>query len=73
VSASQQVDRLADETRWFLRPKDLAELTGLSASEIREAIYRGALKAKKYRSRGWLIEVAEARRWIEAETAEPAA
>jgi hypothetical protein len=56
-----------DEDRWFLRPKDLARKTGLSVSEIREAIYRGDLKAKKYRRRGWLIAVEDARTWIESE------
>ena len=56
------------EGRWFLRPKDVENLTGLKATTIRDAIYRGELEARKFRGRGWLIPVDAAQRWIEEQT-----
>ena len=56
------------EGRWYLRPKDVEELTGIAVTTVRDAIYRGELQARKFRGRGWLITVDAARQWIDEQT-----
>lgn len=58
----------AIEDRWYLRPLDVEALSGIAASTVRAAIYRGDLPARKFRSRGWLITSEDARRWIQRES-----
>ncbi len=53
-------------SRMFLRPREVAEITGLSESEIYKSIYSGDLPARKYRSRAWLIPRADLDAWINA-------
>jgi hypothetical protein len=56
------------EDRWYLRPLDVEVLSGIAASTVRAAIYRGDLPARKFRRRGWLIDAEDARAWLEAES-----
>lgn len=60
-------------TRMFLRPREVAELTGLSESEVYRSIHAGDLAARKYRTRGWLIAHADLDAWINACSAPSAA
>ncbi len=53
------------ESRMRLRPKDVSERYGISLTPIYQAIYRGDLKARRFQSRIWLIEPADAEDWIE--------
>ena len=50
--------------RMFLRPREVAEITGLSESEVYKSIYTGDLPARKYRSRVWLIDRSDLDAWI---------
>lgn len=54
--------------RLYLSPREVAELTGLSESEVYRGIYRGALVAMKYRGRRWLIARKDVDAWLEAES-----
>jgi DNA binding domain, excisionase family len=65
---SERQELETDEQPWFIRIQDATRLTGLAETTIREAIYRGDLRARKFRNRGWLIERDDLKRWIEAET-----
>lgn len=58
----------AVEARWYLRPREVSRLTGLSESEIYRSIYAGSLPALRYRSRVWLIRRGDVERWISEET-----
>ena len=49
----------------YLRPREAGRYSGLSESEIRRAIYAGELRAHKYRSKRWLIDVADLQDYIE--------
>lgn len=49
----------------YLRPREAGRYAGLSESEIRRAIYAGDLRAQKYRSKRWLIDVADLQDYIE--------
>jgi excisionase family DNA binding protein len=49
----------------YLRPREAARYAGLSESELRRAIYAGELRAHKYRSKRWLIDVADLQNYIE--------
>ncbi len=60
-------------SRMFLRPREVAELTGLSESEVYRSIHAGDLAARKYRTRGWLIAHADLDAWINACSAPSAA
>ena len=53
-------------SRMFLRPREVAEITGLSESEVYKSIYSGDLPARKYRSRAWLITRTDLDAWINA-------
>jgi excisionase family DNA binding protein len=50
--------------RWFLRPKDVAALVGLSEAEVYKSIYSGDLRAVKYKERAWLIAEDDVAVWI---------
>lgn len=65
---TMKIARVTELEPWFLSPNDIARLCGLSSTEVREAIGRGELVARKY-GRRWLVPTDEARRWIEAVTA----
>lgn len=52
--------------RMFLRPREVAEITGLSESEVYKSIYAGDLPARKYRSRAWLIARTDLDAWIDS-------
>ncbi len=54
-----------DSQRWTFRIADVAARSGLSESEVREAIKRGELPARRYRERVWMIDPQEARAWLE--------
>jgi DNA binding domain, excisionase family len=54
-----------EEQPWFIRPKEAARLVSLDESTIRNAIYAGTLRARKFQARGWLIQRSELKRWIE--------
>jgi len=56
--------------RLYLRPRESAQVTGLSESEIYRSIYRGRLRAMKYRGRRWLVTRADMEAWI-ADQSEP--
>jgi excisionase family DNA binding protein len=58
--------------RWYLRPKQVAELVGLSESEVYRSIYSGQLRATKYKSKVWLVTRADVEEWI-SENSEPSA
>jgi excisionase family DNA binding protein len=60
-------------SRMFLRPREVAKLTGLSESEVYRSIHAGDLAARKYRTRGWLIAHADLDAWINACSAPSAA
>lgn len=49
----------------YLRPREAGRYAGLSESEIRRAIYAGELRAHKYKSKRWLIAVADLQEYIE--------
>ena len=66
VSERMVTDRL------YLRPREVAEMTGLSQSEVFKSIYAGELRALKYKSRVWLIPREAISQWIDAQTS-PAA
>jgi excisionase family DNA binding protein len=53
------------EPRWYFRPKEVSEKTGMSLSEIYRAIYSGQLRAFKYREKAWLIRRKDVEEWIE--------
>ncbi len=50
--------------RMYLRPREVAELSGLSESEVYRSIYSGQLRALKYKSRSWLITRHDLEAWI---------
>ena len=54
-----------DELRWTFRVADVAARSGLSASEVREALQRGELTGRRYKGRVWLIDPKEAKAWLE--------
>lgn len=56
--------------RLYLRPREIAQVTGLSESEIYKSIYCGRLRAMKYRGRRWLVTRADMEAWI-ADQSEP--
>ncbi len=56
------------EAPWFLRVSEGARLAAVSPDAIYAAIYRGSLKARKFRGRGWLIAREDLQAWIEAES-----
>jgi excisionase family DNA binding protein len=71
--ANKQVEAIAitdseQESPWNLRVSESARLTGVSPDAIYQAIYRGTLRARKFRSRGWLIARKDLEEWIENET-----
>lgn len=49
----------------YLRPREASRYAGLSESEIRRAIYAGELRAFKYRSKRWLIDVADLQEYLD--------
>lgn len=58
---------ISEETvdqRLYLRPREVAELVGLSTQEIYRSIYAGELRAMRYRSRSWLISRADIDTWL---------
>lgn len=56
--------------RLYLRPREIAQVTGLSESEIYKSIYSGRLRAMKYRGRRWLVTRVDMEAWI-ADQSEP--
>ncbi len=58
----------APEEPWYLRVSEGARLAAVSPDAIYAAIYRGSLKARKFRGRGWLIAREDLQAWIESET-----
>lgn len=50
----------------FLRVKDGAAYSGLSESEIYRAIYTGELRARRYKSRSWLLTQEDIDAWLDA-------
>ncbi len=54
-----------DEQRWAFRVADVAARSGLSGQEVRDAIKRGELPARRYRGRVVLIDPQDARQWLE--------
>lgn len=56
--------------RLYLRPREIAQVTGLSESEVYKSIYGGRLRAMKYRGRRWLVTRADMEAWI-ADQSEP--
>ncbi len=54
-----------DELRWAFRVIDVAARSGLSEGEVRDAIRRGELPARRYRGRVVLIDPQDARQWLE--------
>ena len=54
--------------RLYLRPREIAQVTGLSESEVYKSIYCGRLRAMKYRGRRWLVTRADMDLWIAGES-----
>lgn len=54
--------------RLYLRPREVAQVTGLSESEVYKSIYCGRLRAMKYRGRRWLVTRADMDLWIAGES-----
>lgn len=54
--------------RWYIRPNDVVERTGLSKSKVFAALYSGELRGFR-RGKSWLIPVEELRRWVEGDAA----
>lgn len=52
------------EGRWFFRPREVSERAGVSLSEVYRSIYSGELKAKRYKSKVWLISRTDVEAWI---------
>ncbi len=52
--------------RLYWRPRNAAEITGISKSKIMAAIWKGELKAFR-RDGMWLISPAAVRDWVEGE------
>jgi excisionase family DNA binding protein len=52
--------------RLYLRVKTAHEMTGISEPEIYKAIYTGQLRARKYKTRVWLITHEDLEAWIAA-------
>ncbi len=71
MSVAEVVPLITEETvanRLYLRPREVAELVGLSQSEVFKCIYAGELRALKYKSRSWLIPQDAITEWIAANT-----
>jgi excisionase family DNA binding protein len=52
--------------RKVVRPRDVAERTGLSLSTIYDAIHAGRLRATKISPKVWVIKPADVDAWLEA-------
>lgn len=57
-------EAIADELRWTFRVADVAARSGLSESEIRQALAKGEFKGQRYKGRVWMIDPKEARAWL---------
>jgi excisionase family DNA binding protein len=62
VSQVPEPIEIAD--RWFYRPREVAELAGVSLSEVYRSLYAGQLRAQKYKTKVWLISKEDAQEWI---------
>lgn len=61
------------EQRVFIRPKELAAISGIAESVVYRAVQSGQLPARKFREKAWLIKVEDADAWIEANSVSNAA
>jgi excisionase family DNA binding protein len=52
--------------RKVVRPRDVAERTGLSLSTIYDAIHAGRLRATKISPKVWVIKPTDVDAWLEA-------
>jgi excisionase family DNA binding protein len=50
--------------RWYYRPQQVAQMSGVSLSEVYRSIYAGELKAQKYKTKVWLISKEDVDNWI---------
>ena len=58
-------DTIPWEERKTVRPREVAERTGLSLSTVYDAIRSGALPAKKLSPKVWLIDPNDVDDWLE--------
>lgn len=52
--------------RRYVRPADVAKMTGLSKSSVMDALWKGELKGFR-RGRAWLIPVEAIDEWIQGD------